>query len=200
MPIVPAVDFRSTLKSVSLADVRAILNGHNGTFTSLELVSSEADPILAGIGVDRPDVPSRLVLAATTAVLDKDLAAHSDRLAFVRADEVSPAIRALAWGSQSLFGVERVKVAGAWKLNAALPATLGTLPAFDPAAVWTMVAGGDIMLDRGVAKAVTIQKKGVDFPFSGGTAGSPAGTAARRSAGRRCRPSGRATPERCEPS
>jgi poly-gamma-glutamate synthesis protein (capsule biosynthesis protein) len=115
-------------------------------------------------------VPSRLILAATTALLDKDLAAHSDRLAFVRADEVNPAIRALAWGSQSLFGVERVKVAGAWKLNAALPATLGTGPAFDPAAVWTMVAGGDIMLDRGVAKAVTIQKKGVDFPFSGGTA------------------------------
>ncbi|MFI5199452.1 MAG: CapA family protein [Candidatus Limnocylindrales bacterium] len=170
VPIVPVVDFRSTLKSVSLADVRAILNGHNGTFTRLELVSSEADPILAGIGVDRPDVPSRLILAATTALLDKDLGAHSDRLAFVRADEVNPAIRALAWGSQSLFGVERVKVAGAWKLNAALPATLGTGPAFDPAAVWTMVAGGDIMLDRGVAKAVTIQKKGVDFPFSGGTA------------------------------
>jgi hypothetical protein len=170
VPIVPAVDFRSTLDSVSLVDVRAILNGHHATFTSLELVSNEADPILVALGLDRPDVPSRLVLATNAAALAKDLAAHSDRLAFLRADEVTPSIRALAWGSQSLFGVDRVKVAGAWKLNAKLPMAVGQAAAFDPAAAWTMVAGGDIMLDRGVAKAVTIQKKGVDFPFNGGTA------------------------------
>jgi poly-gamma-glutamate capsule biosynthesis protein CapA/YwtB (metallophosphatase superfamily) len=167
---VPVVDFRSTLKAVSLVDVQAILNGHQATFTSLELVSTEAAPVLAAIGVDRPDVPSRLILAASVAALDTDLAAHSDRLAFVRADALTPSVRALAWGGESLFGVDRVKTAEAWQLNAALPTTVGTTPAFDPTAVWTMVAGGDIMLDRGVAKAVTIEKKGVDFPFSGGTA------------------------------
>jgi poly-gamma-glutamate synthesis protein (capsule biosynthesis protein) len=153
-----------------VVDVRAILNGHQATFKSLELVSTEADPILAAIGVDRPDVASRLILAASVAVIDKDLAAHSDRLAFIRADAVTPAVRALAWGSRTLFGVDRVKSAAAWQLNAALPTTIGSAPAFNPAAVWTMVAGGDIMLDRGVAKAVTVQKRGVDFPFSGGTA------------------------------
>ena len=170
VPIVPVVDFRSALLSVGVVDVRAILNGHQATFKSLELVSTEADPILAAIGVDRPDVASRLILAASVAVIDKDLAAHSDRLAFIRADAVTPAVRALAWGSRTLFGVDRVKSAAAWQLNAALPTTIGTAPAFNPAAVWTMVAGGDIMLDRGVAKAVTVQKRGVDFPFSGGTA------------------------------
>jgi poly-gamma-glutamate capsule biosynthesis protein CapA/YwtB (metallophosphatase superfamily) len=170
VPIVPVVDFRSTLLSVGVVDVRAILNGHQATFTSLELVSTEADPILAAIGVDRPDVPSRLILAASAAVLGKDLAAHSDRLGFIRADAVTPAVRAVAWGSRTLFGVDRVRSAGAWQLNAALPMTIGGAAAFKPAAVWTMVAGGDIMLDRGVAKAVTVQKRGVDFPFSGGTA------------------------------
>ena len=170
VPIVPVVDFRSALLSVGVVDVRAILNGHQATFKSLELVSTEADPILAAIGVDRPDVASRLILAASVAVIDKDLAAHSDRLAFIRADAVTPAVRALAWGSRTLFGVDRVKSAAAWQLNAALPTTIGSAPAFNPAAVWTMVAGGDIMLDRGVAKAVTVQKRGVDFPFSGGTA------------------------------
>jgi len=170
VPIVPVVDFRSALLSVGVVDVRAILNGHQATFKSLELVSTEADPILAAIGVDRPDVAARLILAASVAVIDKDLAAHSDRLAFIRADAVTPAVRALAWGSRTLFGVDRVKSAAAWQLNAALPTTIGTAPAFNPAAVWTMVAGGDIMLDRGVAKAVTVQKRGVDFPFSGGTA------------------------------
>jgi poly-gamma-glutamate capsule biosynthesis protein CapA/YwtB (metallophosphatase superfamily) len=170
VPIVPVVDFRSALLSVGVVDVRAILNGHQATFKSLELVSTEADPILAAIGVDRPDVAARLILAASVAVIDKDLAAHSDRLAFIRADAVTPAVRALAWGSRTLFGVDRVKSAAAWQLNAALPTTIGSAPAFNPAAVWTMVAGGDIMLDRGVAKAVTVQKRGVDFPFSGGTA------------------------------
>jgi poly-gamma-glutamate synthesis protein (capsule biosynthesis protein) len=43
-------------------------------------------------------------------------------------------------------------------------------PVFDPAASWTIVAGGDIMLDRGVAQTLTIKKKGADFAFDGGTA------------------------------
>ena len=42
--------------------------------------------------------------------------------------------------------------------------------AFDPAATWTLFAGGDILLDRGVYKTVRIKGKGVDFPFDGGTA------------------------------
>jgi len=170
VPIVPVVDFRSTLLSVTITDVRSILNGHQATFTSLELVAADADPILAAIGVDRPDVPSRLILAPTIAALDKDLAAHSDRLAFIRADSVTPSVRAVGWGNAELFGVDRVKTAADWKLNASLPTRVGSTPAFNPTKVWTMVAGGDIMLDRGVAKEVTLDKKGVDFPFSGGTA------------------------------
>ncbi len=170
VPVVPVVDFRSTLLAVGVTDVRAILNGHHPSFTSLELVATEADPILKAIGVDRPDVPSRLILAPNVATLNADLAVHSDRLAFLRADAVSPAVRALAWGSRELFGVARIKSLGAWQLNATLPSSLGGAPGFNPGAVWTMVAGGDIMLDRGVAKAVTVEKRGVDFPFSGGTA------------------------------
>ena len=170
VPIVPVVDFRSALLSVGVVDVRAILNGHQATFKSLELVSTEADSILAA-RISRDATSGRSTpIAASVAVIDKDLAAHSDRLAFIRADAVTPAVRALAWGSRTLFGVDRVKSAAAWQLNAALPTTIGSAPAFNPAAVWTMVAGGDIMLDRGVAKAVTVQKRGVDFPFSGGTA------------------------------
>ena len=39
-----------------------------------------------------------------------------------------------------------------------------------PGATWTLVAGGDIMLDRGVAQTLKIKGKGADFPFDGGTA------------------------------
>ena len=42
-----------------------------------------------------------------------------------------------------------------------------TRAAFDPAATWTMVAGGDILLDRGVY--LTLKKKGADYAFDGGT-------------------------------
>ena len=37
-----------------------------------------------------------------------------------------------------------------------------------PATTWTLFAGGDILLDRGVY--LTLKKKGADFPFDGGTA------------------------------
>ena len=82
---------------------------------------------------------------------------------------MTPAVRALAWGAKSLFGVDRVTTLADWPLNARL-ATVAGRDGFDPAKTWTIVAGGDVMLDRGVAKVVKIQGKGADFPFNGGTA------------------------------
>ena len=40
----------------------------------------------------------------------------------------------------------------------------------DPGRAPETVAGGDIMLDRGVAQTLKINGKGADFPFDGGTA------------------------------
>ena len=54
------------------------------------------------------------------AALTKDLAKHRKRLAFLRADAVTPAVRALAWGGRSLFGVDRVTDRG--RLATARPA------------------------------------------------------------------------------
>jgi len=78
-------------------------------------------------------------------------------------------VRALGWGGRFLFGVGAVKSAADWGLTARLPQRSDT-PVFDPAAWWTLVAGGDIMLDRGVAQTLKIKGKGADFPFDGGTA------------------------------
>ena len=166
--IVPVVDFRSTETAILAKDVTSALKG-GGAYSALELVSADADGILAALGATRPTVPTRLVLARDVPTLIADLARQRDRLAFLRADEVSPAVRALAWGSRALFGVDRVKKVADWKLNAQLGLAAGEKP-FDPTRTWTMVAGGDIMLDRGVAKVVKVQGKGVDFPFDGGTA------------------------------
>ncbi len=170
VPIVPVVDFRSTEASVRPADVEAILAGTSKRYDALELVAGDADAILAGLGLERPSDPGRLITAKDGATLAKDLAKQRDRLAFLRADQVTPAVRALAWGSPSLFGVDRARTAAGWTLTARLPATLKGAAAFDPASTWTLVAGGDILLDRGVSRAVKVLHKGVDFPFSGGTA------------------------------
>ena len=167
VPIVPVVDFRSTVQNINVDSVRAVLAGTHARWRSLELIGSDADGILAALGMKRPADPSRLVLASSVAVLERHVAADSRRLGFLRASQVSPAVRALSWGGRALFGVDRVTSNGSWRLAARLP---GDARPFNAGATWTLVAGGDILLDRGVYKQTTILGKGVDFPFDGGTA------------------------------
>jgi poly-gamma-glutamate synthesis protein (capsule biosynthesis protein) len=169
VPIVPVAQFRTTVVSVRRADVQAVLSGTSPRFEALELVADEADAILAGLGVERPAGDGHLVLAPDAATVSSDLAAHRKRLAVLRADAVGPGVRALGWGGRQLFGVDAVGSGAAWGLTARLPQPSDT-PVFDPADSWTLVAGGDIMLDRGVAQTLTVKRKGADFAFDGGTA------------------------------
>ena len=174
VPIVPVTHFRTQLDRTGRDEVRAVLAGTSKTYEALELVAGEADAILAAVGAERPADASRLVEAADATTLMADLAVSRKRLGFLRADAVEPSVRALGWGDRRLFGVGAVETAADWGLSAPLPAPTtaegAPAPAFDPAATWTLVAGGDILLDRGVAQTVKINKKGVDFPFDGGTA------------------------------
>jgi hypothetical protein len=167
--IVPVTQYRSTADRISADEVAAVLVGGSGAYAALELVAADADAILGSVGASRPADAARLVLAPDAATLVTDLAAHRNRLAFLRADQVVPAVRALGWGNRSLFGVDRVRSATDWGLVAHLGMSVGAV-SFDPATTWTLVAGGDILLDRGVAQTVKIKGKGVDFPFDGGTA------------------------------
>jgi poly-gamma-glutamate synthesis protein (capsule biosynthesis protein) len=167
VPIVPVTNFRATPTSTDAKELKAVLAGTSDRYTALELVESEADAILGALGADRPSDPARLVLASDAKTLAADLAKNRKRLAFLRADAVGPDVRALAWGDTALFGVDRVKTLADWPLMASLPAPAAA-DAFDPATAWTLFAGGDIMLDRGVY--LTLKAKGADFAFDGGTA------------------------------
>jgi hypothetical protein len=169
VPIVPVTQFRASVASTNSKEVAAVLAGTSRRYEALALVESDADAILAALGVARPSDPDRLVLAADAATLSKGLAKHRKRLAFLRADDVTPAVRALAWGGRTLFGVDRVRALADWRLRATLPSDAARA-GFDPATTWTMFAGGDILLDRGVYQTVKINGKGADFPFDGGTA------------------------------
>jgi poly-gamma-glutamate synthesis protein (capsule biosynthesis protein) len=169
VPIVPVTQFRATQTSTTADEVAAVLDGTSSRYVALELVKGEADAILAAVKLDRPANGPLLVLAADRDTLARDLAANRKRLAFLRADEVQPDVRALAWGDTALFGVDRVRKLADWPLTARLPAPAAAA-AFDPSTTWTLFAGGDIMLDRGVYETLAVKGKGADFPFEGGTA------------------------------
>jgi hypothetical protein len=170
VPIVPVTSFRAPWTSTSTAEVAAVAAGSSARYRALEVLSAEANAMLASIHVDRPAGDAHLVLVPDLRTLVADLVAHRDRLAFVRADAVAPNVRALGWEGRALFGVGRVRRTADWALTARLPRNPGGGSAFDAAGTWALVAGGDILLDRGVARAVKILGRGVDFPFSGGTA------------------------------
>jgi poly-gamma-glutamate capsule biosynthesis protein CapA/YwtB (metallophosphatase superfamily) len=167
VPIVVVRDFRSTTVAVDRDDLQAALAG-TGAYEALEIVDSDAPAVLGALDLVAPD-GAKLVLASSPQALVKDLAAHRSRLGILRASQVGPGVRALAWGKRSLFGVDRVRDLASWPLMADLPADDGA-PAFDPVDLWTLVAAGDVMLDRGVYLQIVERGRGADFPFDGGRA------------------------------
>ncbi len=166
--IVPVVNFRSTRSSLTKADVGAIADG-SSSLKKLVLVDADADAVLDALGHRRADFGSRLVTVDDADALAAYLAGHRSTAGFLRADEVGPDVHALSWGSKSLFGVDRVARLAGWPLTARLEVPEGSSPAYDPKTAWTLVAGGDILLDRGVALAIKASPHGADFPFDGGT-------------------------------
>jgi hypothetical protein len=170
--IVPVTHFRAPYGSSTFDEVASVLAGTNGRYDALALVEAEADAILAALRAERPADPARLILVDDAAALSSLLPENRRLLAFLRADDVGQSIRALSWGRHALFGVNRVASIDEWTLFASLPADAAgpEADAYDPADAWTLFAGGDILLDRGVYKTVKVDGKGVDFPFDGGTA------------------------------
>lgn len=168
IPVVPVAGFRTAATSIGWMDVVAVLGGTNPSFKELELVAADADGILGYLGLEATS-SGHLRWAPTADVLAADLRADASRLGFVRASEVGPSIRALGWEGRFLFGVKRVRSLADWPLGVPLAASEGTGP-FDLARTWTIVAAGDVMLDRGVYNAVVNGRRGVNYPFSGGTA------------------------------
>ena len=71
-------------------------------------------------------VTSACLLAADLAAA---LVEERSRLGFLRAAEVTPAVRALSWGRDALFGVDRVDDLAAWPLAIAVPQAAAGAPA-----------------------------------------------------------------------
>ncbi|HEY8199414.1 MAG TPA: CapA family protein, partial [Candidatus Limnocylindrales bacterium] len=107
--------------------------------------------------------------AATSDAIRAAVNADPRTLGLLPASEVTPDVRALAVDGVDLFGNDRLRDVAGWPVLA--PAAAGTDPsAFDPEKVWTLVAGGDVMLDRSIYRRTVRQGKGADEPWDGGTA------------------------------
>jgi Bacterial capsule synthesis protein PGA_cap len=173
MPIVPVTSFRAPWDTTDAAEVASVLAGTSKRYDTLEVLVGDRDLILAALGSTSAAESDQLVIAPDAAHLRRDMARHRERLGFLELADVDPSVRALGWGGVSLFGVHRLATLAGWPLRiplAATPENVARLASYDPATAWTLVAAGDINLDRRVAFTVKNEGKGVDWPFAGGTA------------------------------
>ena len=163
--LVPVTGPWSTERSITRAAIVAAVSGQ-GTHPREVLVSAEdLAPLVETLGVKAGPNVRALSVVDIRARIARSPAA----LGIVRAEDVSPAVRALAVGGITLFGETRVRALDAWPLQVPEPA--GARPStFAPGSLWTMVAGGDVMLDRLIYRRTVIDGLGARYPWNGGTA------------------------------
>ncbi len=164
-PLVPVTGFWSTQRSITRRGLAALLSGA-GASPRRVLVSADD---LAALAADLGVRPGPNVRALPASEVRARLATTPSALGVLRAEDVTPRVRALEVDGVALFGGKRVKDLAAWPLLVAEPP--GSRPStFDPREVWTLMAGGDVMLDRTVYRRAILQHRGVDYPWNGGLA------------------------------
>jgi poly-gamma-glutamate synthesis protein (capsule biosynthesis protein) len=149
---VPVVGFWSTKPGISGAELDAALEGRSRLYRRV---------LAAGA------VPG--TTESTPALIRDAVNADPRTLGLLAADRVTADVRALAIDGLDLFGNERLRDLAAWPLL--VPAPPGARSStFDAADSWTLVAGGDVMLDRSIYERTVRQGKGADYPWDGGSA------------------------------
>ena len=106
--IVPVAHFRSTRTATDREEVEAVLAGRSTRYQALELVDADAEAIFAALELEPPAASRHLILAKDAKTLQRHLAKNRKRLGLLRAEQVGPGVRALAWGRRTLFGVDRI--------------------------------------------------------------------------------------------
>jgi poly-gamma-glutamate synthesis protein (capsule biosynthesis protein) len=150
--LVPVVGFWSTTSTVARTELDAALAGTSRSYLRVLVAGT-----LPGATAASPD--------AIRAAVNAD----PRTLGLLPAGEVTPDVHALAVDGVDLFGNDRLRDVAAWPLLIPAAPGLDTVP-FDPAAAWTLVAGGDVMLDRTPYLRLVRQGRGADYAWDGGTA------------------------------
>ena len=159
----PIVGYWSTDRSISTAELRLALTGHDPSFRTVVVAQPDLEAVAAALGVQAAGVRQLTPSAVIAAVQGT-----TNVLGLLQPEDVRPAIRALGIDGRTLFGNARVRTIADWTLT--IPAPTGSAVAFDPTATWTVVAAGDVMNDRQVYREAVLLHHGPDFPWAGGTA------------------------------
>jgi poly-gamma-glutamate capsule biosynthesis protein CapA/YwtB (metallophosphatase superfamily) len=157
--LVPVVAFWSPETSISRAELEAALAGESARYGRVIVPAEDRAGIAHALGVNL----GAAIETGDPAAIRR--AVRQGSLGLLRVDDITPAVRALAIDEISLFGNDRLHDLADWPL---VVAGAGAAD-WDQSASWTLVAGGDIQLDRWMAYHVTVLDKGVDWPWDGGT-------------------------------
>jgi len=155
MPFVPVVGFWSTATSISMDELQAAPG--SGRHPRVVALVEDVPALEAALGVQG-------IQGLTMPEIEE--AVRSGALGILRITEVSKRFHALEIDGVSLFGNDRVTDIAAWPLRA----TVSSTENWDQSATWTLVAAGDVMMDRGVAFELRNHPEGGDYLFDGGTA------------------------------
>ena len=162
--IVPVVGYWSADRSITTAELRLALTGHDPAFKQVVVTSGDLAAIAAALGI----VPDPRIRQLGPDAVIAAVQGTTGVLGLVQPEDVKPSVRALGIDGRTLFGDARVRTIADWALTIPAPGS-GTV-AFDPAATWTVVAAGDVMNDRAVYQEAVLRHHGPDFPWAGGTA------------------------------
>ena len=169
VPFVPVRTFWSTGVGVSASALATRFRTTSTTAAPLYVPTGSVQPLADAYGV----APGAAVRPVPLAEIPARLRARPTAIALLPAGDVTPDIRAIPLDGEELFGNRRLSSLAGWRVVA--PVTLAdspdaSRPAFSPSALWTLAAGGDVMLDRRIYEQTRIKGKGTDFPWDGGTA------------------------------
>ena len=163
MPVLPVTSFWSKAEGLKRSKIRkALADGKLKGYRRVVVEKPVADALADELGIELHEDVRRL----SAQRLAK--AVSNGALGFVAATSLEPSMRALDVDGASLQGNDRVDDAADWPLAVMLE--LAPDDGWDQSATWVLLAGGDSFTDRGVYERVVNEKKGVDYPFDGGTA------------------------------
>jgi poly-gamma-glutamate capsule biosynthesis protein CapA/YwtB (metallophosphatase superfamily) len=165
VPLVPVTESWSTERTITRRALAATLAGRGAHPRQVFVSAADLAPLAAALGV----VAGPNVRAVSLAKVRAALAKVPSALGILRAEDVTPEVQALAIDGVPLFGETRVRDLAGWPLVVAEPAG-AALSTFEPASLWTLAAGGDVMLDREVYRIAVTEGRGADYPWAGGTA------------------------------
>lgn len=178
-PLVPVVSFWSTRQTVGRADILGLWMGSAAaTARTGYKTLAVSDACADALGLAFEIAPSVSVRRLPTDEVKTAVKSSSTVLGLIPAQDVSIDVRALAVDGISLFTSDRVKDVGRWPLDVLAASTIASPVAsgvasttgFDPGAVWTLAAGGDVNLARAVYVQAVTKKLGPDYPWSAGYA------------------------------